>query len=395
MSQGSQPGGIAPRVLHYMAAFSSPSQTFIYDLICALRDLGLESAVATRRRTLAEERPFEPVFIVKNRSLLRRWLGQLRDPAHLQLRDPAAVRRVVASWRPNLLHAHTGMSAIRLAHALHSQGIALPLVVSFHGSDVNANPYRIKGYRQRLEALLQRANTRFVVPSSFLRQRLIERYGAQPAHCHVIPNAVNPRFLHGPMAAKPRSGVITILCNARLTEVKGHDYLLRAVASLLSQGVDARLLLVGEGELRDSLQQLARQLGIAERVTFAGYVPHSELSAYLQQADIYVQPSVVSSTHQEESFGVAALEACAAGLPVIVSRCGGLPELLPREGALVVEPADSEALCRALMTLLEDEAGRLAYAARCREHAEQHFTAERVYPQYLKLYRALLVGGEG
>jgi len=379
-----------PKVLHYMAAFSSPSQTFLYDLICALRDRGLESAVATRRRTLAEERPFEPVFIVKNRNPIRRLLGRLRDPQHLALRNPGAVKKIVQKWQPNLLHAHTGMSGIRLSRAMDGQHIELPLMVSFHGSDVNANPTRIKGYRKQLELLLQRANTRFITPSDFLRRRLIERHGAIAEHCQVIPNAVHPRFVSQAQSRPRGEGTVTILCNGRLTEVKGQRYLIEGFARVIQQGADARLVLVGKGELRDELQQLAQELGVAEQVSFTDYVPHKELPALLKQADIYVQPSVVSRRKEEESFGVAALEACAMGLPVIVSRCGGLPELLPANEAMTVEPGNGDAIAAALMALINDEPRRHAYAEHCRLNALQHFTADKVYPRYFELYREIL-----
>lgn len=373
-----------------MAAFSSPSQTFLYDLICALRDRGLESAVATRRRTLEKERPFEPVFIVKSRNPVKRWLGQLRDPAHLALRNPAAIRKVVQSWHPNLLHAHTGMSGIRLSRAMDDQHIILPLVVSFHGSDVNANPTRIKGYQEQLELLLKRDKTIFITPSDFLRRRLIERHGAVPERCLVIPNAVNDRFVSSTEGHARGSGAVTILCNGRLTEVKGHRYLLQAFAKVVQLGVDARLVLVGKGELKAELQQLVQALDVTERVTFADYIPHKELPAVLQQADIYIQPSVVSRKKEEESFGVAALEACAMGLPVIVSRCGGLPELLPQEEAMSVEPGNVDEIAAALMALINDEPRRQAYAERCRQKAIEHFTADKVYPRYLDLYQKML-----
>lgn len=381
---------MAPKVLHYMAAFSSPSQTFLYDLICALRDRGLESAVATRRRALEKERPFEPVFIVKSRNPIKRWLGQMRDPEHLELRNPAGIRKLVQRWQPNLLHAHTGMSGIRLSRAMDDQHINLPLIVSFHGSDVNANPTRIKGYRKQLEILLQRTNTLFITPSEFLRRRLIDRHGAVAQRCIVIPNAVHQSFVSEKKSHSRGDGTVTILCNGRLTEVKGHRYLLQAFAKVIQHGANARLVLVGKGELKAELQQQAQELGVAERVTFTDYIPHKALPSTLQQADIYVQPSVVSRKKEEESFGVAALEACAMGLPVIVSRCGGLPELLPKEEAMTVEPGNSDEIAAALMVLINDEPRRQAYAERCRLNALQHFTADKVYPRYLELYRKML-----
>jgi glycosyltransferase involved in cell wall biosynthesis len=164
---------------------------------------------------------------------------------------------------------------------------------------------------------------------------------------------------------------------ARLQPQKDHATLLHAVARL----ADLQLVLVGEGELRSQLERLARWLGIANRVYFLGH--RSNVAELLKMADLYVH-----ATHSD-GFGIAALEAMAAGLPVIASNVPGLAEVVGTAGILV-PPRDAEALARAMQRVLADPIlrARLAESSTVRASA---FDISQTVTKHLELYETLLL----
>ncbi|MDA1000287.1 MAG: glycosyltransferase family 4 protein [bacterium] len=133
----------------------------------------------------------------------------------------------------------------------------------------------------------------------------------------------------------------------RLDPIKGHEHLLRAFARILPRHPEARLILVGDGELRAHCEALARELGIAENTFFPGW--QNAAVRYLEAMDIFVLPSL------NEGMSRAVVEAMAAGVAVIASRVGGVPELIEEErNGLLVPPADPVALAGAMERLLAD-----------------------------------------
>jgi glycosyltransferase involved in cell wall biosynthesis len=150
-------------------------------------------------------------------------------------------------------------------------------------------------------------------------------------------------------------------CVARLTPIKGQTYLLEAIARLSGKIPDLRLLLVGDGEDRVALQARARREDLRGKVIFTGACvdPRPAMAAM----DLVAMPSL------NEGQGRAVVEAMAAGIPVVASRVGGLPEVLDGErGGLLVPPGDPEALAEAIETLVTspERVAKLARAGRLR-----------------------------
>lgn len=181
-----------------------------------------------------------------------------------------------------------------------------------------------------------------------------------------------------------------VLAVGRLSYFKGFDVLLRA----LGEVPDAALLLIGDGECRDRLYALARQLGIDSRVTFAGRIDmdaagEATLAAAYASADIFCLPS----TERAESFGLVLLEAMRARLPVIASAIPGSGVgFVVQDGTtgLMVAPGDVDALAKALRLLAADSAlrDRLGNAGAARWRDE--FTLERMTARVLDLYQSIL-----
>jgi colanic acid/amylovoran biosynthesis glycosyltransferase len=161
-----------------------------------------------------------------------------------------------------------------------------------------------------------------------------------------------------------------IIAVGRHSPDKGFDYLLRAVGELAGRGVEVELELLGDGKQTNALRALARELGIADKVHFRGWVPFGEALAAMRAATLLVHPSC----RLGDGLPNVIREAMAVGTPVIASRVAGIPEALDdgRCGVLV-PPKDVGALATAIETLLTNEALRRCYAERARRHTENEF----------------------
>lgn len=167
---------------------------------------------------------------------------------------------------------------------------------------------------------------------------------------------------------------------ARLTAVKDQDVLLRAFARVLRVRPDARLVIVGDGELRDRLVALSTELGLGESVRFLGF--RSDVERILLAFDLFVLSSYT------EGLPISLLEAMAAGRPVVATSVGCIPDLL-RNGAagVLVPPRSPETLADAILKLLSDSSTRADYAQAGRREVEARFSLKKMLQRYETLYR--------
>lgn len=266
------------------------------------------------------------------------------------------LRRIRREFPYDLIHAHYAVPA---ADAVLRTRDRAPLVISEHGGDV-FHTVRQPGGRERVRRAFSTA--RVVLANSLGIEAACRELGARRTRVVHLGTDLTPMERRPP--ARP-----TLVTVGQLIARKRQADVLRAMWVLRDRHPDLRYRLVGDGPERDSLAILARQLGLADRVEFTGRLPHEEALKRGRDASVFVMPST------DEAFGVAYVEAMAAGLPAIGSRGEPGPEDIASlgHGMRLVPPGDPEALAAEIDHLLDGDWGaRIGAAAQAM--VAEHFT---------------------
>lgn len=203
---------------------------------------------------------------------------------------------------------------------------------------------------------------------------------------HIVPQfGVDAKLFRPPARRDQGRSFVIGSANRRLVAEKGVDVLLRAVANL--PGV-WRLQIAGEGPMKRSLQQLAQELGIAERVQFDGSIPSTQMPAYLQQLDVLVLSSRTCPNWKEQ-FGRVLVEAMACEVAVVGSDSGEIPHVIGEAG-LVFPEGDEAALCQQLHQLMMSPERRLELGRSGRQRVLEKFTQTQIAAQTVAIYRELM-----
>ncbi len=299
---------------------------------------------------------------------------------------PAArlVHRLAA--HADVVHAHCGedLAVVPIAAtAARRHGVPLVLTVHLSLGHTLDRPGARTAVLRHLGARIERLGTDLadaVIVLTPRSARVMLDAGVDAERLHVIPSGVEQRLFDGAddgdaLAGVPHPRVVFV---GRLAQQKGVTHLVDAAARLRTPGVSVTL--VGDGPDRAALERQAAGLGVADRVRFLGFRAHDEVPAVLAATDVLVLPSVY------EELGSVLLEGLQAGVPIVASDTGGIPDALGDAGVLV-PPRDPDALADALDALLADPARRLRLSALARERAagyDWNVLGERV----LGVYRA-------
>ncbi|MCG8453283.1 MAG: glycosyltransferase, partial [Spirochaetales bacterium] len=336
-------------ILHVMDAFSLLSETFLYNLIQGLQSQSHQlHLVLTHAHVNSKSRSF-PHVIVAPPAYLHRYQHPFLPSDERKAKDYIPWIRRIA---PDLVHAHFGWAGIPLYSAVMKKVFPqIPLVVSLHGSDVTSHFRHRKRYRRIFLETQFHAPLRMVVQSQFLHG-ILSSAGYPHDKLDFVYNSYAPGLENeGTSPCYVSSETFKILHVGRLVPCKGQEYLIRAFAQFLQHHENSLLTLVGEGMEESKLKDLVFELGIPQKVHFLGGLEQSEVFEQMRNHHLYVQPSIRhEKTGQEESFGVAVLEAMMCGLPVIASRIGGLVELVEEDGVHQLVPEkDASALVQAMV----------------------------------------------
>lgn len=187
----------------------------------------------------------------------------------------------------------------------------------------------------------------------------------------------------------PRCGPLTILCPANLVPVKGHTFLFAACAELVRDGLDIKLLLAGDGPLLPDLKAEALRLGLDHRVVFLGHLARPDLLEKYVRREVHlvVLPSVDRGGGEHEGVPVSLMEAMAYGVPVLSTRTGSIPELLPDELGLTVPQRDPHAIAEAVRYITTNQERYRALGELCRARILEGWSADAAAARLLELVR--------
>lgn len=277
------------------------------------------------------------------------------------------------------VHVHDWFGTVggsRLARRLR-----VPLVLTIHSTEYDRSlDHPWEHILQREQFGVDQAD-RIIAVSNHLRRELIERYHAPPSRVRVIYNAVRP----SPRLAPLEQSRQVVLYLGRLAAMKGVDTFLRATARIIATMPDTLFVVAGEGPEYPHLLTLAAHLGLSDRVLFLGHVTEEERVVLLASASVFVLPSIV------EPFGIAALEAMAAGVPTIVSKTSGVAEIA--RSVFTVDFWDVDEFASRIAEILEYPELRFAMSEEGRREAVREGWAERalqtvgVYQEARQSYR--------
>lgn len=315
--------------------------------------------------------PFEAAWI--ERVAPRLAFGVTRFPMHRAL-SPADL---LSTWRlgrhvlridPDVLHGHGskgGSFARLIGSALRFAGRRPLRIYCPHGGSLHFDAGSLEGHLYfALERILERMTDGLVFVSDFERRTYGEKVEPPRVATTLAYNGLRPEEF---VPIRPRADAVDFLHIGMLRSLKGTDVFIDAVDRLRARGRDVRALIVGVGDEREQFAATVHKLRLDDRITFHDPMPMREA---LPLARAVVLPS------RAESLPYVVLETLAAGVPLIATRVGGIPEIFDRQAAALIPPGDATALADAMEAHLADPSLLAAVTADVRRTLAERFTVE-------------------
>lgn len=338
------------------------AETMVENLSCGLAAEGCDVLVISffDLHTAITER-------IENRGIKIKYLGKKRgfDPSII-----SKMRKIIKAYQPGVIHTHRYV----LPYAfLASMGFKAKRVHTVHNV---AQKEQTKVGKNINRVLFRYFNVVPVALSKEIQRTIQEVYGLPDNRIPVVFNGIDlSRCIVKESYA--RKDTFTVLHIGRFMDVKNHELLLRSFARFKGQHSDARLQLLGDGELKENMMQLAGQLNITDAVEFAGL--QSNVYPWLHNADVFILPS------KFEGMPMTLIEAMGTGLPIIASNVGGIPDMLSsQKEALLIEPKE-EKIIEALEMVYSD-AKKREYWGRNALQRSSLFSSQAMARKYLQLY---------
>lgn len=406
------------RVAYFLNDFPSMSQTFVLNQITGLIDLGAEVEIFSFRKNPSDtvheivyrygllekvtyihgmraKRAHRATAIVKKiftRGGFKNLLPVLKGlnivkfgrVAHtLQL--SADIIQITGNRSFDIVHCQFGTIANRVLNLIEAGGLSGKLVTSFRGYDATRYALENPGIYTRLFV----KGDHFLPVSQSLSET-IKKLGCSQDKITVIHSGITLEHFEYQKDKYPEHGPLKVITVARLVEKKGIEYSIRSIATVADKGKDLLYTIVGDGELLEKLQRLVDQLGVNDRVIFAGWKTHSEVIDLLSDSHILLAPSITATDGDQEGIPNVMKEAMAMGLPVIGTIHGGTPELVQHEktGFLVAE-RDSESMADYLLELCNKPDIWPGLCRQARQFIELEFDSLKLNQKLLNLYHDL------
>ena len=324
---------------------------------------------------------------------LPHWKALLAQTWFSLTRDPSYFAKALRSSRVALIHAHFAIDAVmslRLARSLN-----VPLIATLHGMDVTKSDreFLLSARPNLLNFLIFRRQllksaTHFVCVSDFIRRTSIER-GFPQEKMTVIYTGIDCVRLKFRKGTGERGLIVHI---ARLVEKKGTMYLLHAMARLKNKGLNARLVIIGDGPMRTTLERLAEHLGIAGATSFLGVQSNDIALGWVAKARALALPSVTAANGDQEGFGMVTIEAGAQGVPAVGFASGGIVEaVVDGQTGLLCAERDVDGLAENIRRLIVDDQLCMAMGIAARKRVEEQFDIRKQTAKLEHLYDQVLL----
>ncbi len=296
--------------------------------------------------------------------------------------------KIIKKENIEMIHAHwilpQGFIGIFLKKIFN-----IPLLVTIHGSDLF--PLKNKFFRIMQEFVIKNA-VYITVNSPAAKNELLKRFPHYKNKIKIIPMGIDTKLFKKKELKKPvkYSKNKLVLFVGRLSDQKGLQYLIDSMDYILQQEPKTKLLIIGEGAYKKTLNEKIISKSLQNNIEFLGALPHKDIAYYYNIADIFVMPSISNKTGTE-ALGLTLLEAMSSGCAVIGTNVGGIPYII-KDGnnGLLVEQKNSNELAKAIITLLKDTKKSEKLAKNAAEFVRKKYSLGKVAKDFIKVYENVL-----
>jgi colanic acid/amylovoran biosynthesis glycosyltransferase len=317
----------------------------------------------------------------------RIWQKQiLRTPQLALPSECAAFSKLIRSYNIRLLHIYFGNNGVFWLPLFRKQTI--PMIVSFHGADV-AVGFNTSGGQRRLKQVFAAADL-LLARSQSIQQSLMAA-GCSPDKIRIQRTGIPSSEFGYRTRSYPEGGRFQLLQACRLIEKKGVEVTLRAYSRFVQRWPASRLVIAGDGPLRQPLEQLAQQLNIRSQIEFTGFLTKEQLLKRYYESHLFIHPSETTAEGDNEGIPNSLLEAMATGLCSIATRHGGIPEaIIHLHNGILVDEQDQEGVYHWMNQLAEDYQRAIDLGRCASETISREFNAETQIEKLESLYLALI-----
>jgi colanic acid/amylovoran biosynthesis glycosyltransferase len=354
------------RIAIYREKYLPASETFIYEQIKHLDKYRPYVLCKQRTDDALKRFPYRHVY------RLREMGGQLKRLDKMGIR---------------LIYARFGMGGVKMLP--YKKMNRLPLLTSFHGSDVSRQCKKNAYYRRMLPKLFLQGE-KFTVVCRYMRKKLVN-LGCPKRKIVVLKSGLDlEKFPYQPKTAIDEKK-LRILSVGRLTEKKGMDDLIIAFSEVVKKYPDATLVIVGDGEERGSLEKLIGKLGLEKKVDLLGRVEHAQVQEEMEKCDIFSIASRTAADGNEEGIPNVIMEAMATGRVVVSTEHAGIPELIEhKQTGYLVPEKDPEKLGEMLLYALNHQDDWRKIVDQGRQKVEEEHDIKKQIAKLEALIREML-----